>query len=143
RKGAFLNIGAGRLAPSPLPPAVRQFQAVLDRRGIPRPAAPIRWKGHAYLLNRFARRRIISDGAVLIGDAAGLALTPSGEGILTAVESGRLAADAIIAAAGDYSEARLSTYAHDAACQFGPRSGSIPAVPRWLATAASTMALAV
>jgi flavin-dependent dehydrogenase len=143
RKGAFLNIGAGRLAPLALPPAMREFRAVLDRRGIPQPGAPIRWKGHAYLLNRFARRRLVADGVVLIGDAAGLALAPSGEGILTAVESGQLAAETIIAAAGNYSAPRLSAYAHHAAQRFGRRLGSTPTMPRWLAAAASTVALAV
>jgi flavin-dependent dehydrogenase len=143
RKGAFLNIGAGRLTPSPLPPAIREFQAELERRGIPRPVAPIKWKGHAYLLNRLARRRLVGDGALLIGDAAGLALAPSGEGILTAVESGRLAAETILAAAGDYSTARLGAYAHRAAQRFDRRSGSTPALPAWLMAAASTVALAV
>jgi flavin-dependent dehydrogenase len=38
---------------------------------------------------------------VLIGDAAGLAYAQSGEGIRPAIESGLLAAGAIVAAGGD------------------------------------------
>jgi flavin-dependent dehydrogenase len=46
-----------------------------------------------------SRRRLLGDATVLlVGDAAGLALAPSGEGILAAVESGLLAADAILRA---------------------------------------------
>jgi len=141
RKGAFLNLGAGRLTPSELPPAIREFQAMLERRGIPQPRAPIKWKGHAYLLNQFARRRLVADGALLIGDAAGLALAPSGEGILAAVESGLMAADVILAAGSDYSQTRLAAYAGHIGSRFGQRARPAPAVPPWLTSAASTMLL--
>jgi flavin-dependent dehydrogenase len=143
RKGSFLNIGAGRLTPAPLPPAMREFRSVLEHRGIAQPRGPVKWKGHAYLLNCFARRRFVADGALLVGDSAGFALAPSGEGILTAVESGRLAAETIIAAAGDYSTEQLIAYERQATQRFGPRSETAPMMPRWLRSAASAMALGV
>ena len=141
RKGAFLNVGAGRLAPLSLPNAMREFISVLERRGAVLPKAPPRWKGHAYLLNRTSRRRLHGDGVLLVGDAAGLALAPSGEGILAAVESGLLAADVILAARNDYSADRLRPYAARIAARFGPRSRALPSVPEWLTAAASAALL--
>jgi flavin-dependent dehydrogenase len=141
RKGAFLNIGAGRLAPSSLPIAVREFTAALRKRGYVLPESRLKWKGHAYLLNRTSRRRLAGDGVLLIGDAAGLALAPSGEGILAAVESGVLAADVILAAGGEYSTDRLASYARRIDQRFGQRSRAIPSVPHWLTSAASTVLL--
>lgn len=141
RKGAFLNVGAGRLAPSSLPDAVREFTAVLKRRRDVLPETQPKWKGHAYLLNRTSRRRLSGDGMLLIGDAAGLALAPSGEGILAAVESGLLAADVIGAARNEYSAGRLSSYARTIENRFGPRSRALPSVPHWLTAAASAALL--
>jgi flavin-dependent dehydrogenase len=92
RKGSHLNLGAGRLSRAQFPAAVREFVDLLERRGVVRPATPLKWKGHAYLLNRTSTRRVWADGVVLVGDAAGLALAPSGEGILAAIESGLVAA---------------------------------------------------
>ena len=43
----------------------------------------------------------VGDGVMLVGDAAGLAYPQSGEGIRPAVESGLLAASAIVGAGGD------------------------------------------
>jgi flavin-dependent dehydrogenase len=48
-----------------------------------------------------APRRIAGDGFLLIGDSAGLARDVSGEGIGPAVESGALAADAVLEALGE------------------------------------------
>ena len=67
-------------------------------------------RGHAYLIYRKAARKFISDNVLLIGDATGLAYSQSGEGIRPAIESGLLAARAILAANGDYAQARLETY---------------------------------
>jgi len=47
---------------------------------------------------------------VLVGDAAGLAYPQSGEGIRPAIESGLLAASAIIDARGRYDRHRLAPY---------------------------------
>jgi flavin-dependent dehydrogenase len=146
RKGTFLNVGAGRLAPAPLLKAVHEFTAVLHKRGGVLPRQSLTWKGHAYLLNRTSRRRLYGDGFLLIGDSAGLALAPSGEGILTAVESGVLAADVILSVGAHRSAAQLSWYAHDVATRFGPRAAAMTAptsMPAWLTTTASSLALAM
>ncbi|MBD3676166.1 MAG: NAD(P)/FAD-dependent oxidoreductase, partial [Planctomycetaceae bacterium] len=68
------------------------------------------FKGHAYRLQGFGIRNIIDDGAILIGDAAGLAYPQSGEGIRPAVESGMLAAHTIIECNGSYSRDSLNRY---------------------------------
>jgi flavin-dependent dehydrogenase len=47
---------------------------------------------------------------MLVGDAAGLAYPESGEGIKPAVESGRLAAETLIAAGGRYGTDDLLPY---------------------------------
>ena len=60
--------------------------------------AASRWHGHAYLLYQSAPRPLQGDGVLLVGDAAGLAYAPSGEGIRTAIESGLLAADVLLEA---------------------------------------------
>jgi flavin-dependent dehydrogenase len=145
RKGDYLNIGAGRLQSKQFPAAVREFRAELETRGLLPDAAKRPWTGHAYLLDRTSRRRIVDDGVVLTGDAAGLALAPAGEGILSAVESGQMAADAVIAAAGDYSRARLQSYASAIADRFATRpEGSRPDVawPPWLIALASRVVFA-
>ena len=74
-----------------------------------------------------------------MGDAAGLALAPSGEGILAAVESGLMAAEAILAAAPHYSRERLASYATRIAVRFGPRHDGRArmALPAWLTRLAS------
>ena len=57
-----------------------------------------------------SQRNILDDGVLLIGDAAGLAYAESGEGIRPAIESGLIAAHAIVSAEGNYSAKRLSLY---------------------------------
>jgi flavin-dependent dehydrogenase len=133
RKGGYLNIGAGRLRASAFPAAVAEFKrTVLDRR-FAAGDVPGQWKGHAYLLNWTSRRRVVADGAVLVGDAAGLALGPSGEGILAAIESGTLAATAIATAFPACTSDRLESYARDIDRRFGPRAASSRRSPApWL-----------
>jgi flavin-dependent dehydrogenase len=70
----------------------------------------VRWKGHAYLAWGAGQRPIVSDGVLIAGDAAGLAYPESGEGIKPAVESGRLAAETLLAAGGRVSAADLRPY---------------------------------
>jgi flavin-dependent dehydrogenase len=124
RKGDYLNIGAGRLRASAFPAAVAEFKrSVLGRRFVDG-AVPAQWKGHAYLLNWTSRRRLVADGAVLVGDAAGLALGPSGEGILAAIESGALAASAIASVFPDCTADRLEPYARDIDRRFGARAAA-------------------
>ncbi|HEU4786467.1 MAG TPA: hypothetical protein VFS57_03640, partial [Gemmatimonadaceae bacterium] len=82
---------------------------------------PKGWRGHSYLLTG-AGRKIVGDGVLLAGDAAGLAWPQSGEGIRPAIESGVLAADAIVAANGRYSERDLRPYADAIAARFKDES---------------------
>jgi menaquinone-9 beta-reductase len=94
RKRDVLNIGLGRADPHGLSAHVADFLNFLRRRiafAIPAP------RGHAYLLYGTSARRASGGGWMLIGDAAGLAYPFSGEGILPAIESGLLAAEAIAA----------------------------------------------
>ena len=110
RKQNFLNIGLGRLDPRELPAHVASFIEFLKRIGRLPCEFGAAMRGHAYLIYRKAARKFISDNVLLIGDAAGLAYSQSGEGIRPAIESGLLAARAILAAKGDFSQARLETY---------------------------------
>ena len=110
RKQGFLNVGFGRLDSGRLPRATAEFVGFLKTTGKIPANANWRWRGHAYLLSTPPRRRIVDSGVVLIGDAAGLAYPQSGEGIRPAIESGLMAAAAIIAANGAYTRARLAPY---------------------------------
>jgi len=132
RKGDYLNIGLGREDKTKLSSHVQAFRDHLVESGRLPPDIPARFKGHAYLLYHHALRDVVGEGALLIGDSAGLAYPESGEGIRPAVESAFLAARAIEAAAGDYSRARLQPY-HDMLVQrFGkrePRNGLLERLP--------------
>lgn len=110
RKQRFLNVGLGREDSSHLSGHVRRFVKVLQDMGRIPGNIPVSFQGHAYSLYGHSGRRLVDDGVILAGDAAGLAGTHSGEGIREAVESGLLAADTILAAAGDYSKTRLAAY---------------------------------
>lgn len=120
RKGGWLNVGLGRLDPHGLPRAVRAFRDELVRAGRVPERFPAAWTGHAYRVYGRPARRIVDDGVVLVGDAAGLAAPVSGEGILPAVVSGQLAARAIIDAAPRYSRQRLQRYVELLARCLGP-----------------------
>jgi flavin-dependent dehydrogenase len=110
RKGNFLNVGLGRLDSHRLGDHVAGFVAWLRRANRIAFDLPRKLLGHAYLLYGKTRRQFTGDGILLIGDAAGLAYSQSGEGIRPAIESGLLAAKAIVAANGDYSVAKLDAY---------------------------------
>ena len=98
RKQNYMNIGFGRLDRRRLPSATAEFAAFLKAEGrIPRHVS-CHWNGHAYVLSGSPRRRIMDDGVLLVGDAAGLAYPQSGEGIRPAIESGLIAASTIIEA---------------------------------------------
>jgi hypothetical protein len=89
-----------------------------------------RFQGHAYrLYERQGRRTCVSDGALLIGDAAGVAHPQSGEGILPAIESALLAAETILAANGDYRSDNLEPYAVRLAGRYDGGSAKIPTSP--------------
>lgn len=119
RKGNFLNVGLGRLDSHALPTHVSEFAQFLNRSGKVGFQLPACFPGHAYLLYANTKRKIVADGALLIGDAAGLAYSQSGEGIRPAVESGLLAARAIIAAHGLYDRASLQPYRTALEARFG------------------------
>ncbi len=131
RKQNYLNIGLGLLDRHACSNATQQFLVYLQKRGrVPRDAT-WRWRGHAYLLAEPRARRVVDDGVVLIGDAAGLAYPQSGEGIRPAIESGLMAAAAIVDARGNYSRDRLARYEQQLAARFGwsthPRNSVLPA----------------
>ena len=118
RKEQFVNVGFGLLNGRSLPKATEEFVAFLRKRGRI-PGASWRWRGHAYLVSDAPRRRAFDDGVVLIGDAAGIAYPQSGEGIRPAIESGLLAASAIVEARGRYSAERLAPYDQRLRRRFG------------------------
>ena len=119
RKGNFLNVGLGRLDRRHLSVHVTRFVEFLkSARKVPRDMSPS-LPGHAYLLYGLGGRRLVTDGILLIGDAAGLAYWQSGEGIRPAVESGLMAAQAVVAAGGDYREGRLEQYRKLITSHFG------------------------
>jgi len=110
RKNNFLNIGLGRMDQHNLPKHVAGLLEFLRRTGkVPFPV-PTRMFGHAYLLFGYSQRKLVDDGVMLVGDAAGLAYAQSGEGIWPAVYSGLSAAEVIRASAGEYSQMRLNAY---------------------------------
>jgi len=130
-KGDYLNIGLGREDNHRLSGHVEQFCQWLQQRGsIPR-NLPGKFNGHAYLLYPASHRKLTDDGALVIGDAAGLAYPQSGEGIRPAVESGLMAAEVILEAAGDYRQCRLEPYISRVTGRFGKRNPRQPGAS-WL-----------
>lgn len=122
RKGDVLNIGLGRLNNRNLSRHVNDFMAFLKGFGKISQDTPAQFHGHAYLLYENSKRPLAEDGALLIGDAAGLAYAQTGEGIRPAVESGLLAARTIFEAQGDYSSERLGAYATALVARLGCRA---------------------
>lgn len=120
RKGNYLNIGLGREDNHKLNAHLQDFVATMKTAGSIPADLPDRFKGHAYLLYDHAERPLVDDGLMLVGDAAGLAYTQSGEGIRPAIESALLAADTIRRAT-DFSAASLQVYSDAIAQRFGRR----------------------
>jgi len=135
RKGDRLNVGLGRQDPHALPRHVRAFRDDLVASGTVPPDMPLAWKGHAYLLRDLSPRRVLDAGALLVGDAAGLAATMSGEGIRPAIESGVAAARAIVEARGRYDHARLAGYETWLDTRFPRRTWAAERVPQSITTA--------
>jgi menaquinone-9 beta-reductase len=108
RKGNYVNIGLGRLDSARLPAHLDAFLDFLRREERIERVDGGGWRGHAYALRHGRPRKVSGDGVVLVGDAAGLAAPSSGEGILPAVISGRLAAEAILASRPEDYAARLN-----------------------------------
>ncbi len=131
RKGRYLNVGMGREGERALPRKIAEFCERMKKDGkIPRDA-PASFHGHAYLLRGRSRRRAVDHGVMLIGDAAGLAYAESGEGIGPAVESGIMAAEVALKAAGDYRREVLEAYTRRLSARFG-RAGSSAASSGWV-----------
>src|SRR5258708_4485167 len=107
RKGHYLNVGLGRLDPRSLPAATDRFVSFLEKTDRIPVHFPWRWRGHSYTVHPIGPKRMIDDGVVLIGDAASVADSQSGEGIRQAIESGLLAADTIVHANGGFTQDRL------------------------------------
>jgi flavin-dependent dehydrogenase len=124
RKGDYLNIGLGREDKHKLAGHVQRFCEYLQAQGkIPRDL-PEKFKGHAYLLYHHATRHLIDDGALLIGDSAGLAYPQSGEGIRPAVESALMAAQVILDCRSDYRRDYLQPYVDRLEARYGRREPS-------------------
>ena len=137
RKGRFINVGIGRRDPRQLGRHLDEFIDRLEpiddkRRARLRAAA---WKGHAYFAAGIGPRPLVGNGILTIGDAGGLAYPESGEGICPAIESGRLAAETLIAAGGRFDEPALRPYARAISARHPPA----PPVDRgqWLGWAAA------
>lgn len=127
RKGNYLNVGLGREGNHRLAEHVQTFARSLAAQGRIPADLPGKFKGHAYLLYAHGNRPVIGDGVMIIGDAAGLAYTQSGEGIRPAIESGLLAAANVLAVDRDYRRERLSRYEAALRSRFGER-GEAPAL---------------
>ena len=122
RKGDYLNIGLGREGNQGLAQQLGDFCDFLRQRGRIPGNIPDKFHGHAYLLYGHSPRKLLDDGVLLIGDAAGLAYPESGEGIRPAVESGLIAAAAIVEAGEDYRSQRLQAYANRLRARLGPEA---------------------
>jgi geranylgeranyl reductase family protein len=129
RKDGHLNIGLGREASQDLAEQLKHFCDFLKQRRRVPGDIPDRFHGHAYLLYGHAERKLIDDGVLLVGDAAGLAYPRSGEGIRPAVESGLMAAAAIAEAGGDYCRMTLQAYSARLTARFGSASAPGRAMP--------------
>lgn len=110
KKGKYINIGLGREDNHKLSEHVQSFVKYLQKEGKLGFELPDRFKGHAYILQNQSSRKIVDDGVMLIGDAAGLAYPQSGEGIRPAVESALIAADVIKHCEGKYDLSSLVAY---------------------------------
>jgi flavin-dependent dehydrogenase len=119
RKNNFLNVGLGRLDPHALPEHVAGFVDFLKKSGKIGFDLTSHLRGHSYLLYGHSKRDVARDGVLLVGDAAGLAYSQSGEGIRPAVESGLLAGEAILATDGKNGAALCETYKSSLAARFG------------------------
>jgi flavin-dependent dehydrogenase len=129
RKGEYLNIGFGRVAPHDLHAHVAAFLAFLAAHHRLPPGVPHSWPGHAYLLYSTATRTVVGDGVLLTGDAAGLAYEQSGEGIRPAIESGLMAAESVLDADRGSARGDLQPYVDRLAARFGSRRGDLPRNP--------------
>lgn len=113
RKDPYLNVGIGRTLHAELRRHLADFLELLEKRGRIPPGAARSWeprfRGWAYKLHFVTPRKVYGEGVLLVGDAAGLALNYSGEGIRPALISARLAAE-VLTASADQGPEQLATY---------------------------------
>jgi geranylgeranyl reductase family protein len=134
RKENFLNIGLGREDNHKLTEHLNAFVDEMKSTGRIPDDLPGRFKGHAYLLYDHAQRPLVDEGLMLIGDAAGLAYTQSGEGIRPAIESALMAAN-LIWDLEEFSAQSLQPYGEAIANRFGNRPEAQKSglqVPDWV-----------
>ena len=110
RKGDYLNVGIGRRAHDDFQAHFGNFLSFLASSGRAPEPSRLQWRGHAYHAEGAGVRPLAGAGVLIVGDAAGLAYPESGEGIRPAVESGRLAAQTLVAANGRYDLEDLLPY---------------------------------
>jgi len=135
RKGEHVNIGLGRQGNAHLGDHVAAFVAWLAARGTVPAALAGKLRGHPYLLYGQAPRPLSGDGALLVGDAAGLAYPKSGEGIRPAVESALLAAEVVGAAPAGLDAMARRAYETRIEGRFGPRRSPpslLDRLPDWM-----------
>ena len=139
RKGQYLNVGIGRRDKEDFGDHLDAFARYLEDTGVVSDASTLKFHGHAYLAEGTGPRPIVDDHVMLIGDAVGLAYPESGEGIKPAIESGRLAAETLIAARGSFGRADLKPYEEairrshpPAPHSHGPLHGMVTAIGRAL-----------
>jgi geranylgeranyl reductase family protein len=126
RKGDYLNIGLGRRDHGDLNAHIDHFTGFLERHGLARRASAVKWRGHAYFASGTGPRPLVGDGILIAGDAAGLAYPESGEGIKPAVESGRLAAETLIASEGRLGIEALRPYEVELRHRYPPAAAAWP-----------------
>jgi menaquinone-9 beta-reductase len=110
-KGPYVNIGIGRRGNRAFNEHLARFMVFLEATGRLPCASRLRWRGHAYVAAGVGATPLVDHGLLLIGDSAGLAYPESGEGIRPAIESARLAAQALIDAGGHHGPDDLRPYA--------------------------------
>lgn len=133
RKGNVVNIGLGREHETRLSDHVAAFCDFLQARGRIRFELPTRFHGHAYRL-RTQVPRVSATNVLLIGDAAGLASSHSGEGIRPAIESGLLAASALL----ENSDSQTVATQYAARLQARMGMGHAESSTHWLPASART-----
>ncbi len=62
---------------------------------------------------------LVADGYAAIGDAAGMTMPLNGSGIVLSMEAGKILADTVLTADGDYSAGRLWNYEYEYYNQYG------------------------
>lgn len=134
-KGDHVNVGIGRRDNRDFSTHVRDFIGFLEAHDIHAGGAGVRWHGHAYFASGTGPRPLVDRGVLLIGDAAGLAYPESGEGIRPSIESGRLAAETLIAARGRHEIDDVQPYAEAI-------RAAHPAIPRRPAPVRAVSAMA-